>query len=176
MAKRRKNVAIDADIVDRIGEIARGKGISIANYIRRLLLAAIKAEEHGLNPEQALLNQIILKYLYHVGMAYTPITLLRDSNREWRSIGYKLGILLKVKNIDKEAAIVNTIINVLSGLGEVTIERSRNTYRITCISSKVGKNMLDSIASMIEELAKQYNTTINKIVDEGILVIEVSLD
>ena len=176
MVKKRKTIALDEDIVNRIAEVAKSKGISVSNYLRRLFLAAIKAEEHGLNPEQALLNQIILKYLHHVGMTYTPITLLKDSNKEWKNIGYKLGVLLRIKNIDKETAIVNTVTNILSSIGEITIERSRNTYRITCISSKVSKNVLNSIASMIEELAKQYNTTISKIVDEGILVIEVSLD
>ena len=176
MVKRRKTIALDEDIVNRIAEIARSKGISLTNYLRRLFLAVIKAEEHGLNPEQALLNQIILKYLHHVGITYTPITLLRDSNKEWKSIGYKLGVLLKVKNIDRETAIIGIITNILSSIGETTIEKSRNTYRITCISNKVSKNVLNSIALMIEELAKQYNTVINKIIDEGILVMEISLE
>jgi len=176
MVKRRKTIALDEDIVNRVAEVAKSKGISLSNYLRRLFLAAIKAEEHGLNPEQALLNQIILKYLHHVGMTYIPITLLKDSNKEWKSIGYKLGVLLRIKSIDKETAIIGTVMNILSSIGETTIERSRNTYRITCISNKVSKNVLNSIASMIEELAKQYNTTISKVVDEGILVIEVLLN
>ncbi len=175
MVKKRKTIALDEDLVNEISRIAKTKGMSISNYLRRLLLATIKAEKHGVNPEQALLNNIILKYAYHVGLGLSPISNLFDSISidEWRNIGRKLGVILRIKEIDKEVALINTALNILSSIGEITIEKSKSTYKITCVSAKASKKLFESIATLLIELGKQYNTNVNALVEEGILVLEI---
>ena len=177
MVKKRKTIALDEDLVNEISQIAKTKGMSLSNYLRRLLSAAIKAEEHGINPEQALLNNIILKYAYHVGLALSPVSNLFSSTSidEWRNIGRKLGVVLRIKEVDKETALVNTALSILSSIGEITIEKSRGTYKITCVSAKASKKLFESIATLLIELGRQYNTNVNTLVEEGILVLEIKL-
>lgn len=176
MVKKRKTIALDEEIVEQVANIARSKGMSLSNYLRRLLSVVMKAEEHGVNPEQALIDQIILKYAKHAGLAFTPIQLVQPSENDWKNLGYRLGIMLKIKGLEKEVALKNTILMILSGIGEVTIEKTKKTYRVTCVTNKVDKKILQSIILMIEELARQYNTRINKLIEEGIIVIETPLE
>ncbi len=175
MAKKRKTIALDEDLVNEVSQIAKLKGMSISNYLRRLLSAAIKAEKHGINPEQALLNNIILKYAYHVGLALSPLSNLYNTVaiEEWKNIGRKLGVILKIKGVEKEIALINTTLNILSSIGEITIEKTRSTYKITCVSAKADKKLLEAIVALLAELGKQYNAGVNALVEEGILVLEV---
>ncbi len=173
MVKRRKTIALDEDIVIGIGDIARKKGMSLSNYLRRLLLAAINAEKHNINPEQALYEQIILKYMKTVGLALNPIEdLVNTDKAKWEAAGRRLGLILKIRNIDRIRALKDTSLLLLSGIGDITIEEKRDTVKITCITTKTGKEVLEAIASMLVKMGEQLNTKLDAHIDEGIIIVE----
>ncbi len=173
MVKRRKTIALDEDIVENIGDIARRKGVSLSNYLRRLLLAAINAEKHNINPEQALYEQIILRYMKMAGLTLSPIEDITSTNTSiWETAGRRLGLILRIRSIDRTRALKDASLLLLSGIGDITIEEKRDTVRITCITTKTEKKVLEAIAIMLARIAEQLNTKLNSHIDEGIIIVE----
>jgi len=173
MIKRRKTIALDENLVIEIGNIARRKGMSLSSYLRRLLTASIVAEKHGINPDQALHEQIILKYAKTVGLTLIPIEDVGSPNiNKWEATGRRLGLILKIRDIDKIRALKDTSLLLLSGIGDLTIEEKKDTTRITCITSKTNRKVLEAIALMLERAAEQLGIKTSTRVDEGIIIVE----
>lgn len=173
MVKRRKTIALDEDVVTEIGDIARKKGISLSNYLRRLLLATINAEKHNINPEQALYEQIILKYMKTAGLALSPIEDITNTNTvKWEIVGRRLGLILRIRDMDKARALKDASLLLLSGIGDITIEEKRDTVKITCITTKTEKKVLEAIATMLTSIGEQLGTKPDTHVDEGIIIVE----
>ncbi len=173
MVKRRKTIALDEDIITSISDIAKKKGMSLSNYLRRLLTAAINVEKHGINPEQALYEQIILKYMKTAGLTFNPIEDISNVNKSiWETTGKRLGLILRIREIDRTKALKDTILLLLSGIGEITLEERRDTVKITCITTKTEKKVLEALEALILSLAGQLDVTLDTHIDEGIIIIE----
>ncbi len=173
MVKRRKTIALDEDIITSISGIAKRKGMSLSNYLRRLLTAAINVEKHGINPEQALYEQVILKYMKTAGLSFNPIEDISNTNKAvWETVGKRLGLILKIRELDKVRALKDTILLLLSGIGEITIEERRDIVKITCITTKTEKKVLEALEALISNLASQLDIKLNTHIDEGIMIIE----
>ena len=173
MVRRRKTIALDEDIIISVSDIAKRKGMSLSNYLRRLLTAAINVEKHGINPEQALYEQIILKYMKTAGLTFNPIEDLNNTNKDvWETAGKRLGLILRIREVDKIRALKDTVLLLLSGIGEITIEEKRDTVKITCITTKTEKRGLEALEALILNLAKQLDVKLSTHIDEGIIIIE----
>ena len=173
MVKRRKTIALDEDIIVSISDIARKKGMSLSNYLRRLLIATINVEKHGINPEQALYEQIILKYMKTAGLTFNPIEDISNTNKNiWEIVGKRLGLILRIREVDRTRALKDTILLLLSGIGEITIEERRDTVKITCITTKTEKKVLEALEALILSLAGQLDVKLDTHIDEGIIIIE----
>ncbi len=173
MVRRRKTIALDENIVTKIGDIAREKGISLSNYLRRLLLAVINAEKHNINPEQALYEQIILKYMKTAGLTLSPIEDITSTDTsKWETAGKRLGLILRIRNIDKVRALKDVSLLLLTGIGDITIEEKRDSVKITCITTKTEKKVLEAIAAMLTRIGEQLNTKLDTHIDEGIIIVE----
>ncbi len=173
MVKRRKTIALDEDIIISISDIAKKKGMSLSNYLRRLLTAAINVEKHGINPEQALYEQIILKYMKTAGLTFNPIEDISNTNKGiWEITGKRLGLILRIREVDRIRALKDTILLLLSGIGEITIEERRDTVKITCITTKTEKKVLEALEALILSLAGQLDVKLDTHIDEGIIIIE----
>ena len=173
MVRRRKTIALDEDIIISVSDIAKRKGMSLSNYLRRLLTAAINVEKHGINPEQALYEQIILKYMKTAGLTFNPIEDLNNTNKDvWETAGKRLGLILRIREVDKIRALKDAVLLLLSGIGEITIEEKRDTVKITCITTKTEKRGLEALEALILNLAKQLDVKLSTHIDEGIIIIE----
>ncbi len=173
MVRRRKTIALDEDIILSISDIAKRKGMSLSSYLRRLLTAAINVEKHGINPEQALYEQIILKYMKTAGLTFNPIEDLTNTNKDiWETAGKRLGLILRIREVDRIRALKDTILLLLSGIGEITIEERRDIVKITCITTKTERKVLEALEALILSLAGQLYVKLDTHIDEGIIIVE----
>ncbi|MEZ0290808.1 MAG: hypothetical protein ABWJ42_06960 [Sulfolobales archaeon] len=80
MGKQRKNIAIDKDIAEKIKIIAKNRGMTLSEYLRKLFRSAISLEEQGIYVPRLLEEVIIDRILSSFKFITIPQDLLDEKN------------------------------------------------------------------------------------------------
>jgi len=95
LRRSRKNIGLDAELVEELKNIARKRGISIAGYMRQLLDEALRIEAMGYYAPRALSERRIELVLSRVGFVYIPSVILNTRDpREAEEKGEAVGRLI----------------------------------------------------------------------------------
>jgi hypothetical protein len=93
LRKSRKTIGVDAEYAELLKEIARGRGMSIASYLRRLIDEAVKVEDLGFFAPRALSEKRAEILLSRLGFTYSlPDILSKEyTDEELLSRGVSIG-------------------------------------------------------------------------------------
>ncbi len=154
----RRTLALDADIIDKLKEIAKKRGTTLSNYLRSLLREAIDLEDRGYYAPKALRERKYEYLLMNLGFTYVPKELLNyESDSTLEGISERLGSVLRELGIN-----VVEIIDILSSSCSNVITDSK---RIVILTLPNSHDYL--IAKLIAGIAKSAGLNVK---DEGALI------
>lgn len=102
MSKSRRCVGLDIDLAEELKNIARGRGMSIVGYLRKLLEEVIELEKHGYYAPEVLYEKKVELLLSKLGFVYIPVELVEKTVNleEAEAVGLKIGKALMELGID----------------------------------------------------------------------------
>lgn len=125
MARPRKTIGVDRDLVEKVASIARRRGMTLSEYLRRLLSSSIALEEMGLFAPKVLedmRNELLVSSFKFV---LVPQELLigkrfeREDYERAREYGERIGRALHEMSLDADS-----LIERIGGMTGVVIKRS----------------------------------------------------
>jgi len=156
----RRTLALDADLIDKLKEIAKKRGTTLSNYLRSLLREAIDLEDRGYYAPKALRERKYEYLLMNLGFTYVPkelVNLNRSDDSTLEGISERLGSVLRELGIN-----VVEIIDILSSSCSNVITDSK---RIVILTLPNSHDYL--IAKLIAGIAKSAGLSVK---EEGALV------
>ncbi len=158
MVVHRKTLALDADLIDKLKEVAKRRGTTLSNYLRSLLREAIEIEGRGYYAPKALRERKYEYLLMNLGFVYVPKELVgRSNDAVVSSVSERLGSVMRELGID-----LIELIDLLSSSCSNVISESRKIVILTLPNSAEYL-----IAKLIAGIAKSAGL---KVKDEGALV------
>ena len=146
MASRR-SVGIDRDIMEKLKEIARKRGMGISPYLRKLIQEALELEKMGYYAPRALKERRLEIMLEMFNFGYIPLELASNPGIDARSYGRRLGEMIKEVNGD-----VYSVIEYLGQMHKVAIVQDD---RITVLSpAGDGHERRALVAEMLKGMAE----------------------
>lgn len=170
---RRRVLAARGDLVDRLGEIVRQKGLTLYSYVNRLIESAIRAESLGLP-----LERIIDEYVAHLsaktaGMMLTPADGLSTADLDrWRGAGERLAVLMSIRGLTGWRAIESMVYALLEGVAKVTTQVADGRKRIMVLGQALTREVSKAYASLIESAAKNLGVDVSVRTSQGYLIVE----
>ena len=163
---RRKPMMLDAELVDAVKNIANKHGMTLAAYMRSLLINLIEAENRGLFAPLALRKALLFSKLRGAGLLLIPADIVSECNLDENDLereGEHIGILLKNLGVRLEEAIELFLENLKTAIRE-------KDKIIVMASNKTDR----AIKDFVKGVAKAYSAEIR---EEGdILVIGIGTD
>jgi hypothetical protein len=155
----RKTLALDSDLITRLKEVARKRGITLSNYMRSLIGEALKLEETGVYAPRALREKRIEMMLEDLGFILTPKEVL-DSSSNAVDVGRRVG------NVAKELGINGLeLIELLSRYAGNVIVDSK---RIVLLRNPLTNN---AMVDVVKGVSEAFNLKVS--VNGTMLVVEV---
>ncbi len=102
MRRIRRTVGIDAELVEELKSIARARGMSLANYLRKLIQEALLIESMGYFAPRALSEKRTELILSKLGFTLIPYDLVSNnlSEEDAEAKGISIGKALRELDID----------------------------------------------------------------------------
>jgi len=99
----RRTLGLDSDIMEKLKELARERGMTISGYLRKLLSSALELESMGIYAPAALEEARFLAMLRKLGFVLVPRELLeaRDPEKA-RELGRRVGLAFSKFDIDPQ--------------------------------------------------------------------------
>ncbi len=157
---------LDAELVDAVKDIANKHGMTLAAYMRSLLMNLIEAENRGLFAPLALRKALLFSKLRGVGLILIPTNILDECNIDEKIVekeGRHIGVLLKSLGVKLEEAIELFLEDIKTAIRE-------KDKIIVMVSTKTDK----TIKSFIKGIAEAYNAETKE--DENLLIINIAID
>jgi len=140
----RRTVGIDRDIMEKLKEIARKRGMGISQYLRKLIQEALELEKMGYYAPRALKERRIEVVLEMFNFGYIPLEITLNQGADARSYGKRLGEMIKEIGGD-----VYSVIEYLGQMHKIAIAQDD---RITVLTPVEVGNGLDRRTLMTEIL------------------------
>ena len=170
---KRRILAARKDLVDKLSEIVRQKGLTLYAYVNRLIESAIRAESLGLPLERIIDEYVAQLSAKTAGMTLTPADSFSTANLDaWRSVGERLAILMSIRGLTGWRAIESMVYTLLEGAAKVTTQMVGDRKRIMVLGQVLTRDTSKAYASLIEAAAKNLGIDINIHASQGYLIIE----
>ena len=184
---RRKMLAAQEDIANRIVELAQRKDMTVYQTVNDILEQALRVEELGMSLRQVVDERWMLERAQETGFTFTIEQLLyktvdeayeSDKNKYiqiWREMGHWYGKYYQAKhdqplNAFKEALELFTL-----GTSEYTLENSNRDLTFSFIGEKLTPGYIDLFSVFIEELLSTLGYKLkSKEINRGIIKLEMS--
>jgi len=143
----RRTVGIDRDIMEKLKEIARRRGMGISPYLRKLIQEALELEKMGYYAPRALKERRLEIMLEMFNFGYIPLELSSNPGIDARSYGRRLGEMIREVGGD-----VYSVIEYLGQMHKIAIAQDD---RITVLApAGDGHERRAIIAEMIKGMAE----------------------
>lgn len=102
MSRSRRCIGLDVDLAEELKNISKLRGMSIVNYLRRLLDEVIELEKHGYYAPDIIYEKRIELILSKLGFIYVPAELIEQNVKldNAEIVGEKIGKALLELGID----------------------------------------------------------------------------
>ncbi len=160
--KKRKSLMVDAEIADAVKKTAQKHGMTVSTYVRMLLEAALRLEEHGVFAPSALRTALILRVLTPFTLLAVPVELIAQCSLEEaqaREIGRRLGIKLRSLGVDGME-----VLDIMTSPLGVTV---RESNRILIVHTE---KTSPSLLGVVVGIAEAYGYRVEEA--EGVTIIE----
>ncbi len=162
MLGSRKTLALDADLITRLKEVARRRGVTLSNYMRSLIGEALKLEEMGVYAPRAVREKRVEIMLEDLGFVLMPKEVLNPSSNTVNAVdvGRRIGHVARELGINGLE-----LIELLSRYAGNVIVDSR---RIVLLRNPLTSNdMID----VVKGVSEAFNLKVT--VNGAMLIVEV---
>ncbi|MFC1804125.1 hypothetical protein ACFL0D_09220 [Thermoproteota archaeon] len=183
---RRKMLAAQEDIANRIVELAKRKDMTVYQTVNDILEQALRVEELGMSLKQVVDERWMLERAQETGFTFTIEQLLYrivdeafDSDRErftdiWREMGHWYGKYYQAKHDEPLEAFREALELFTIGTSEYKLENSSRDLTFSFIGEKLTPGYIELYCVFIEELLSVLGYKIKeKEINRGIIKLEM---
>jgi predicted DNA-binding protein len=145
----RRTVGMDRDIMERLKEIAKRRGMGISPYLRKLIQEALELEKMGYYAPRALKERRLEIMLEMFNFGYIPLEITSNPGMDARSYGKRLGETLREIGGD-----VYSVIEYLGQMHKVAIVQDDKITVLTPTGMENGLNRRALIAEILKGMAE----------------------
>ena len=184
---RRKMLAAQEDIANRIVELAKRKDMTVYQTVNDILEQALRVEELGMSLSQVVDERWMLEKAQETGFTFTIEQLLYrivedgyEENSEklakvWREMGHWYGKYYQAKHEEPIEAFKEALELLTLGTSEYTLENSNREINFSLIGEKLSSGYLELFSVFVEELFSVLGFKVkDKEIKRGIIKMELS--
>lgn len=185
---RRKMLAAQEAIANRIVELAKRKDMTVYQTVNDILEQALRVEELGMSLRQVVDERWMLERAQETGFTFTIEQLLyliveeaydenpEKSEKVWREMGHWYGKYYKAKHDEPIDAFKEALELFTLGSSEYTLELSNRDLSFSLIGEKLSIGYLELFSVYVEELFSVLGFNVKeKEIKPGIIKMELSL-
>lgn len=183
---RRKMLAAQEDIANRIVDLANRKDMTVYQTVNDILEQALRVEELGMSLKQVVDERWMLERAQETGFTFTIEQLLYrivdeayESDKDkfvkiWREMGHWYGKYYQTKHDDPMNAIREALELFTLGTSEYTFENNNRDLKFSFIGEKLTAGYIQLFSIFIEEIlvVLGYKLT-EKEINRGIIKLEM---
>lgn len=182
----RKTFAARADLLERLAEVAKSKGVTLYAYVNQLFEFALEVESRGADFRRVFEEWEALSRARGYGLTLVPAPLWRDLVEEVYEGGGEL-LITKSREVGEWIAKRLTLSGGGNALGELervlkmlslespelSLEASSESVRVRVVNPRLSKALAEALAALIEGVLMGLGyTRIVKDVSPGLVMIE----
>ena len=184
---RRKMLAAQETIANRIVELAKRKDMTVYQTVNDILEQALRVEELGMSLSQVVDERWMLERAQETGFTFTIEQLLyriveeayeensEKSAKVWREMGHWYGKFYQAKHDEPIEAFKEALELFTLGSSEYTLENSNRELGFSLIGEKLSIGYLEQFSVFAEELFSVLGFEVkNKEIKPGIIKMELS--
>lgn len=145
----RRTVGIDRDIMEKLKEIARKRGMGISPYLRKLIQEALELEKMGYYAPRALKERRIEVMLEMFNFGYIPLEITSNPGTDARTYGRRLGEMIKEIGGD-----VYSVIEYLGQMHKIAVVQDDRITVLTPVGVENGVNRRALMAEILKGMAE----------------------
>ena len=183
---RRKMLAAQEDIANRIVDLAKRKDMTVYQTVNDILEQALRVEELGMSLKQVVDERWMLERAQETGFTFTIEQLLyrivdeaygsdkKNLTEIWREMGHWYGKYYQAKHDEPMAAFREALELFTLGTSEYTLENSNRDLTFSFIGEKLTPGYIELFSIFIEELLTVFGYKLNgKEINRGIIKLEM---
>jgi len=183
---RRKMLAAQEDIANRIVDLAQRKDMTVYQTVNDILEQALRVEELGMSLKQVVDERWMLERAQETGFTFTIEQLLYrivdeayESDKEkyteiWREMGHWYGKYYQAKHDDPMEAFREALELFTLGTSEYNLENSNRNLTFSFIGEKLTPGYIELFSVFIEELLSVFGYKLKaKEINRGIIKLEL---
>jgi len=183
---RRKMLAAQEDIANRIVDLAKRKDMTVYQTVNDILEQALRVEELGMSLKQVVDERWMLERAQETGFTFTIEQLLYrvvdeayESDKEryteiWREMGHWYGKYYQAKHEDPMEAFREALELFTLGTSEYNLENSNRDLTFSFIGEKLTAGYIELFSVFIEALLSVFGYKLKeKEINRGIIKLEM---
>ena len=171
---RRKMLAAQEDIANRILELAQRKNMTVYQTVNDILIQALRVEEKGLLLTQVVDEREMLEHAKNSGFSFTVEQLYYDAmeiaykeNPEkitalWREKGHWYGKFFDLKFDDPLQSLEEALKLLTLGPPEFRLENNGKKISLYCVGEKYTTGYAELFAVFLEEIFKALDYSVSE--------------
>lgn len=184
---RRKMLAAQEDIANRIVEVAKRKDMTVYQTVNDILEQALRVEELGMSLRQVVDDRWMLERAQETGFTFTIEQLLYrivdeayESDKKkyseiFREMGHWYGKYYQTKHDEPISAFKEALELFTLGTSEYTFEQNNRSLTFSFIGEKLTPGYIELFSIFIEELLQVFGYKLKeKEINRGIIKLEMS--
>jgi hypothetical protein len=186
-SSRRKMLAAQEDIANRIVELAKRKDMTVYQTVNDILDQALRVEEIGISLKQVVDERWMLERAKETGFTFTIEQLLYrtvdeayDSDKKkylniWKDMGRWYGKYYQTKHKEPIAAFKEALELFTLGTSEYNLESSGRDLTFSFLGEKLSPGYIELFSVFIEELLSVFGYKLKeKEINRGIIKLEMT--
>lgn len=186
-SSRRKMLAAQEDIANRIVELAKRKDSTVYQTVNDILEQALRVEELGMSLSQVVDERWMLERAQETGFTFTIEQLFyriveeayeensEKSVKTWKEMGHWYGKFYQAKHEEPIKAFMESLELFTLGTTEYTLEHENREISFSLIGEKLSKGYLELFSVFVEELFSVIGFKVkDKEIKRGIIKMELS--
>ncbi len=187
-SSRRKMLAAQEDIANRIVELAKRKDITVYQTVNDILEQALRVEELGMSLGEVVDDRWMLEKAQETGFTFTIEQLLyriiedtykenpEQSSKIWKETGHWYGKYYEAKHEEPVEAFKDALELFTLGTSEYTFDNGDRRVSLSLVGEKLSEGYLEMFSLFVEELFHVLGFKLNgKEIKSGYIKMELTL-
>ena len=186
-SSRRKMLAAQEDIANRIVELAQRKDMTVYQTVNDILEQALRVEDLGISLRQVVDERWMLERAQETGFTFTIEQLLysivdeayesdkKKSIKIWRDMGHWYGKYYQAKHEKPLEAFKEALELFTLGTSEYNLDVNNRDLTFSFIGEKLTPGYIELFSTFVEELLSVFGYKLkSKEINRGIIKLEMS--
>jgi hypothetical protein len=185
-SSRRKMLAAQEDIANRIVDLAKRKDMTVYQTVNDILEQALRVEEMGMSLQQVVDDRWMLNRAQETGFTFTVEQLLYrtadaayESDPEkftgiWRDLGHWYGKYYQAKHEEPMDAFEEALKLFTLGTSEYNLENSNRELIFSFLGEKLSPGYIELFSVFVEEILMVFGyKLVEREINRGIIKLEL---